>query len=454
MSLEEVLFHWGAVETDAMTVYSDIFHLGAHYLQENHEAGGRFKANPVGYFKNRGDAGGHFRIFFEDTFAETLHELQDADFAILGGLTYYGRRNVMDRASKMYAMIFDIDGVTDSSLNAFMSGSIHADVYPLPNYVVLSGNGIHLYYIFEEPISLYPNIKLQLKQLKYALIDKMWNQYTSVCEQKQYQGINQGFRPIGGKSKIPGVVVRAFRVNNHPVSLAELSRYVPEQFRVDEEQRWKESLISIDEAKTLWPEWYEKVVLLKDTTPNYWDLSQKVHGEDPYAIYHWWIRKIREGATYGHRYYSIMCLAIYASKCRVPYDQLEKDALALQPFLNSLNPDMPFRKSDVQSALECYDLRYCTFPRRDIEKLSGIEIPANKRNYRTREDHLKYMRGLKALKSSLGEDVVGGRPNKKELVREYRQQHPDISNKSQVARDLGISVKTVAKWWDSAPQAE
>lgn len=454
MGLTDVLLQWGAYEVDAMTVYSDMFHLGEHYLQVKNEAGGSFKANPVGYYKNKGDATGHFRIFFDDTFEETLKELQEADFAILGGLSYFGRRNVMERASKIYAMIFDVDGITDSSLNAFLSGSIHADVYPLPNFLILSGNGMHLYYIFEEPISLYPNIKLQLKQLKYALIDKMWNQYTSTIEQKQFQGINQGFRPIGGRSKIPGVAVRAFRVNNHPVSLAELSRYVPEEFRVDEEQRWKDSKISLDEAKILWPDWYERVVLLKDPTPNYWDLSQKVHGKDPYAIYHWWIRRIHEGAVYGHRYYAIMCLAIYASKCRVPYETLKKDALSLQPFLNSLNPDMPFRESDVYSALECYDLRYCTFPRRDIEKLSSIEIPANKRNYRTRADHLKYMRGLKALKSSLGEDVAGGRPSKKDMVREYRQQHPEIDNKSQVARDLGISVKTVAKWWDSTQENE
>ena len=36
----------------------------------------------------------------------------------------------------------------------------------MPTFLVLSGNGLHLYYVFEEPIDLYPNIKIQLKKPK------------------------------------------------------------------------------------------------------------------------------------------------------------------------------------------------------------------------------------------------------------------------------------------------
>ena len=68
------------------------------------------------------------------------------------------------------AIIFDLDGVTPKSLNAFLNGAFEADAYPIPNYIALSGHGVHLYYLFEYAIPLYPNIKMQLKAFKYAII--------------------------------------------------------------------------------------------------------------------------------------------------------------------------------------------------------------------------------------------------------------------------------------------
>ena len=31
---------------------------------------------------------------------------------------------------------------------------------PMPTYLVASGSGLHIYYVFDKPIDLYPNIKL------------------------------------------------------------------------------------------------------------------------------------------------------------------------------------------------------------------------------------------------------------------------------------------------------
>ena len=162
-----------------MDVYSDMFHLGEGLIQKSGSESQNGKSNPLGYWKSSGAQKGHYRILFDDTFEETLRELQDADFAIVNGITYFGRKNIQASANKMYALIFDLDGITDSTLNNFLSGAIRAKAYPVPNYIILSGHGIHLYYIFEDPVPLYPNIKLQLKNLKYALTEKMWNSFSS-----------------------------------------------------------------------------------------------------------------------------------------------------------------------------------------------------------------------------------------------------------------------------------
>ena len=188
------------------------------------------------------------------------------NFAILNGLTYFGRRNSQERASKMYALIFDLDGINPVKLNNFLSGAYLGDAYPIPNYIVLSGHGVHLYYVFEYGISLFPNIKLQLKELKYALTEKIWNEYTSVEKKKQFQGINQGFRVIGGMTKEGADFgkTRAFRLNTTLFCLDQLNEYIPKEHRIDESKLFKESKLTLVQAQKKYPDWYEKVILNKN----------------------------------------------------------------------------------------------------------------------------------------------------------------------------------------------
>ena len=288
---DEIIKKWGGHEVSAMQVYTDLFGLGEGLIQRQDEEPGEFKSNPLGYWKNDGEQRGHRRILFDDTFEETLKEMQEADFSIMNGLTYFGKRNAAENASKMYAMIFDIDGITDETLNNFLSGAYVSEAYPVPNYVVLSGHNIHLYYRFESPIALYPNIKLQLKELKYSLTGKLWNRYTSTEKKVQFQGINQGFRVIGGKTKIEGVRVRAFELNVHPFSLEELCQFVPEAKRVDETKQYREHKYTLEKARQLFPIWYDRRVLNKQPSGRWTDKRD---------LYDWWKRKIKESASYGH----------------------------------------------------------------------------------------------------------------------------------------------------------
>lgn len=437
--LEDILIKWGGVEVPAMEVYTDIFNLGYNEIQRYNEDRADFKANPIGYWKNQDKSKGHYRIMFDDTFEETLKELQEADFSILNGISYFGRKNVQEHASKMYCMIFDLDGVTDKTLNAFLNGAFEVDAYPIPNYIALSGHGVHLYYVFEYAIPLYPNIKMQLKAFKYALIEKIWNMYTSTDKRKQFQGINQGFRVIGGKTKIEGVRVRAFRINQHPFNLEQLGKYIPAESRVDESKLWKESKLTLAEAKKKYPRWYEDKILNK-CPRRYWTCKKD--------LYEWWKEKIKEGATFHHRYFSIMCLAIYGAKCGVDFEEVKADAFGLIPFLNSINPQEPFTENDCISALECYDTRYCTFPIDDIIKISGIAIEKNKRNGRKKSQHIKMVNEMRKFKRDvLEEDEYknNGRPDKRNLVIEYIQANPKASV-TQISKDLGISRPTVYKY--------
>lgn len=440
--LEDVLRDWGAEEVGAMEVYSDIFHLGEGYIQKKDEEVGNLKANPLGYWKNKDSNKGHYRVFFEDTFEETLRELQEADFCIMNGISYFGRRNSQEKASKMYAMIFDLDGVTEKSLNNFLSGSFRAEVYPIPNYVALSGHGVHLYYVMDEPVSLYPNIKIQLKAFKYALTEKMWNGYTSTLEDPQYQGINQGFRCIGGKTKIEGVRVRAFKLNDHPFTLSQLGEYIPDEYKVDEAKIWKEAKLTLAEAKEIFPEWYKSRIEEGSKDKGHWICKRD--------LYEWWKRQIRSGATLHHRYFSLMCLAIYGIKSGISEEEVMKDAEELIPFLNDIAPDQPFTKSDMLSAMECYDSGYFTFPLEDIEKISGIMIKRNKRNFQRQDWHLEEARAIRDIrqkrKGTKWTDH-NGRKSKELDVKMWKALHPE-GRKADCIRELKVDRKTVSKYWD------
>lgn len=438
--LEDVLREWGASEVTAMEVYSDIFSLGDGLIQRSGDESRNGKSNPLGYWKDSHTQKGHYRIMFDDTFEDTLRELQEADFAIINGVSYFGRKNLQASANKMYALIFDLDGVTDSSLNNFMSGAIRAEAYPVPNYIALSGHGVHLYYLFEDPVPLYPNIKIQLKNLKYALTEKLWNEYTSKEKKIQYQGINQGFRPIGGKTKIDGVRVRAFRVNYHPFTLSQLCDYVSDEYRIDESKLYKESTMTLDQAQKKYPEWYQKRVVEGDSTRGHWTCKRD--------LYDWWKRQIRVGASFHHRYFNIMCLAIYAVKSGISEEELRSDAMGLIPFMNDIYPEESFTEVDVESALECYDERYCTFPIDDISKLSGIQIKKNKRNGRKQAVHLQRARAVQMIDYPDGEwRNKEGRPDRRAEVIQWRSDHPE-GIKADCIRDLKIDRKTVSKYWD------
>lgn len=449
--MEKVLEDFGLEKVSSVELFEDMFKIGEGFLQNANEPSGLFKANPLGWFsdgktykdKKTGKIkqSWKYRIFFEDTYIDTLQELQQHKFALYNGISYFGKKNLSQHASKMYAMIFDLDGVNSKTLTNFLHGALNAGHYPVPNYIVLSGHGVHLYYILEYPVNLYPNIKLQLKTLKYKLIERIWNMYTST-EKPQFQGIFQPFRIIGGKTKADAKIDRsvAYKVASQcNVTIKYLNEFVEEEFRVDDSKLYQENQYTLMEAKKLFPEWYAEVVESGGKKQGRWFVSRN--------LYDWWIKKIKDGATFGHRYFCIMALVIFAIKCDVERDEAYADAVSLVPYLNNLNADAPFKISDVNSAFECFDLRYIKFPRHDLEKLTAIAMPANKRNGRTRATHLKIMNAIRDIeymdKDWRNKD---GAPTKESIVQEWKKRNPQ-GRKADCIHETGLSKPTVLKWW-------
>lgn len=417
------------------------------------------KPNAVYLYRDEQAGRERRRIMLNDTWEQDyMNYVEENPLTLCSGLVYRGRSNKLQHSQRMNALIFDLDGVGLSELrNLFLRFGGEPERLrrlPMPTFLILSGTGLHVYYVFREPVDLYPNIKVQLKSLKYDLTFRMWEyKATSKLKAIQYQSINQCFRMVGSLNDKHDTRLVAFRTGER-VTLDYLNAYAKPENRVDVNKPFSPSKMTRAQAKEAYPEWYERVVVNGQKGRKKWDISGKVHGSDPYALYHWWLRQIG-GIEGGHRYFFLMCLAIYAYKCGVPKKQLRKDMQKAFEELQTVKHENALTEDDIRSALEAYDKEYYNFTISDIEALTNVRIEKNKRNGRKQKDHIELMNTMKELKKRLGEPVNEGRPvgsgTAQEQVCKWREQHPD-GTKSQCKNETGLSYPTIRKWWEYQPK--
>lgn len=380
----------------------------------------------------------HTRIVFDDL-AE-LYELLENDCAFMSPISYFGRNRTAKNARFIYSLVFDLDEVGRTQIDNFFNFWVFQKRIPKPTYVVNSGGGVHLYYVFKEPIKMIPKNQKALKILKYELTTKLWNEDTSGLKERQYQGLNQGFRLVGSKTK-RGETVTCWRTGER-TTVEELASYIKKENQKDVGilfRMWN-STMPLEEAKKKFPEWYEQRIVMGRQKMS-WTCNRK--------LYDWWLKQA-DKASVHHRYWYIFCLTVYAKKCEVPFEELKQDALNLVELMNKKAPENPFTEDDVFSALKAYDEEHKSFTRDEISKLSAIEIKANKRNGRKQQIHLEIARSTQAILNKVNGTSwrnENGRPSKEIEVFKYLSKHP-CASKAEVIRETGLSKKTVYKYYD------
>ena len=384
---------------------------------------------------------------------------RDDIFCLMAPLSYAGKSRSAKAARFMYAMAFDLDMIkvsddkkTPIGLIDLWNGHIEAaDRLPKPTYIVSSGTGLHLYYVFNQPIPLFENIVKQLQKLKHELTYMLWNEgIVSIKSENdiQYEGIFQGFRVPGTITK-NGSKAKVYETGKK-VDLEYLNNYVDEKYQV-KEFAYK-SKVTKSEAKNLYPTWYEeRIVQGKKGLLHPWAISRN--------LYDWWKTEILKKAKVGHRYYCLMMLAVYAVKCGnydpkknpnpVTRDELERDAFEIMRYFETLtnSEDNHFDEGDVLDALDAYDNAMQTYPRNSVEYRAGFRLPENKRNGRKQSVHLKIARSTLSIMNDERGSSLQGRPDKKSIIAEWQLLHPNGS-KAECHRDLNIDPKTIRKWWN------
>lgn len=429
-------------EVDPLAFYREIFPVGS-FQDKGHTE--RKAGNGMLIYKNEHGQHWHKLIFDDLTEIPNWYGVEDV---YIRSASFIGKNTKNENASMIYALVFDLDGQGITELQMVTQFMRKGTNIPKATFVVLSGHGLHLYYVLETPIRATMNNIRKLNKLKEGMTKLIWNRYTSNIEKIQFQYCLQGFRMVGSASKMgKRYPVRAYRFSDEHYTIEELVSWIPklkewDEYRIDMTER---DTVPKETAKKLWPEWYEYRINQRQS--NKWHIKRD--------LYDWWKNKIVEGATYGHRYFCIMCLAIFAIKCDISEEELKRDALELVPILDRLSndkdPKSRFTEDDVLSALHGYRENFKTWGRDKLALVSAIPMAPNKRNYRTRAEHLVLARGIKDIKKKMGE-VVEGRPKgsgtKKEIIVQWKLEHP-TGCKADCHRDTGLDPKTIRKWWDN-----
>lgn len=387
------------------------------------------------------------RIIFDDL--TMIEDLRDVEFVVVPPIGFSGRRRLSKYAYLFYGLCIDLDDVGVDNLIDLLY-EMQNKLLPMASYIINSGTGLHVVYLFETPIPALPQYFESMGRLKEALSDMIWNQYTSRAEKKQYQGIFQGYRMVGSQTKIGEEYrVTAFRYGEK-VSLRYLNDFVGKEDQcIFDDLKYT----NLTEAKELWEDWYQRRIVEGQPVGNYkLTDEQKVRRR---AWYEAWKERIRKSAFDGNRHYCIGVLFHYAMKAEIPLDEALDDAIDLIPYLNGLTTkiDNEFTEADVLAAMKYYDRKFIKMGRQGIKKMTKIDIGETKRNDQNREWHLEDMRSKKANMKRRGQPFKNpeGRPKgsgtAQQKVAAYRADHPE-STVTEVAKALGISRTTVYKWWD------
>ena len=426
-------------EVHYMDFYRDIFPEGSFEERGEYEDG---KYNGIAIAIEKGSKRAKRMTITDDL--DTIADMVGShDFCLMSPISYAGKSRKSSNARFMYALAIDLDGMTERKHWDFFMEQINRGHemlqfvwgLPRPTYLVSSGSGIHIYYVFKQPIPMFKNIVEELEKLKRRLTWQAWTQGASSLHDKvQYESLFQGFRVVGTITK-DGGRCRAFSVGEK-VTVEYLNKFVPEDHRAV--SFVYKSDLRLEDAKKKYPEWYQRRIVEKRPR-NTWTCKK--------AVYDWWIRKLKEGAEQGHRYWCIMTLATYAQKCGVPRETLEEDAYGLIPFMNTKGDE--FTEDDVMHALEAYTDSYATYPIDTIVWRTGIQIEKNRRNGQKQSDHLEEARAIRDIRMRRqGRKWTdgNGRPDKLSVVAEWRSEHSE-GTKAECIRETGLSKPTVYRWW-------
>lgn len=376
---------------------------------------------------------------------EAIDQAADRNDILLGGSTYFKNFVSKATAKDVHALIIDMDNVWAGVLQSALQNDWNEDdkELPKPTYIVNSGTGLHLYFLFDEPIPHYVCNSEKIDQLYRRLAVQ---QTTSrIYLQKQVQWFGQDFRMAGSLNKY---------------------NWRNEVFRVGEKwdiDRLAQAVGMEDTHFVRYGEPRTRQPVKRERTKNRtkrkgWRCNQ--------GFYDYTLERCRNETKEGNRYMSFCALTVIAWKCNVPISKVEQDLKGLIPKYNK-GAKRQITEKEIEHALRMYNEKAMLTQRERLQDWIGWEYkPQTNRHYgkqvfKRKKSQEARDKGLKntnlevrgwAVRDAMYPDGEwrnkDGAPSKQEEVRAWRQLHLDGKPKDCMA-DTGISKNTVYRWWNA-----
>ena len=303
---------------------------------------------------------------------------------------------------KVYGLVVDLDGISVPDVELLLQTQFFL---LRPTYVVNSGHGLHLVYVFDKPVDAYRWAVYEL-DIVYRLLKEHFIE-AGTDYHVDNVGLVHMFRIIGSRTKI-GCTCTAYRAGGlWPV--AELAEHLGYHWadRSGMEPR-RPSTGPKGGAKTKWkPNGYRAF---------YVKTKSRIIKETPV----------------GNRYMSMLALATVGYKCHVHAEDVEKDLRYLQGVFNGRKDAPAIRDAEIGKAMAGYNDKAMTVKRETLNGWLGFNFEPQKRNGRSQAEHLERNRQLI-------------HDTKIRYIRLYLQSHPNASS-SEISRNTPVSRQTVVRY--------
>lgn len=450
-------------------------------------------------------------IFFKDKIGrngnkgkDTILKLDDAlktyrntSNISVGACQFYNDVRNLELLKNVFALVIDADSVTSSRLEYLLKNDMKLNInsttthkMPKPTYMVNSGTGIHLYYVFGEPIPYFHKQNQEMKDLYTRMVIDLTTQHHFGMKQ-QTLWIGQPFRMVGSPTKLGtettafrygdiwniddlakwyGVPSRKYRSNLFGIhEICNTNTVVRGQDVATFERRREKKIVDVnDNIKQnlvfdmgMSPEVAEQfglsydIVKVSDTAENKQEEQKPKNKKTGWTtntkFYDYVLANIKTKTTCGHRYYSMVALCAAAKKCEIDKEQLQMDLKELVNYFNIEAKEHKYpivEEHEIESALVSFKDIGIRNRRETLEDWLGWKFEAKKRNKRSREVHLERARAMLKMSIKYGEVNMGKKADKyKAGIEQYMIENP-TARKCDVIRGTGYDKKTVYKYYN------
>jgi hypothetical protein len=355
---------------------------------------------------------------------EALEFLSSRSNAYVFPAAFYGDFPKKELLRDLLGFVVDIDDVSYAGLENLLD-EFEAEPRLEPSYLVKTGGGYHLWYVFGDPVEYRKRWLKKVDEINDALYD-FWFEHAGGCVcDKACRGIPHGFRPPGSLTKGGDPVVCFRRERSLAVSITDLADTLGV------------SLVKRDGGIID----FQPVGDEPSPTPSPVTRKGTARGTmRARNLYDWTLREVPQRTRKGNRYLSLFCLAGLAWGCGVAKEEVRRD-LERVVADNWSNGSDPVRKHEIDSAMRGYCYDYATLRRSTREELLGWNYgPPQKRNYgdehRTRSEHMEEVNEARRVRSIT-------------RLQKALKKNPDATKK-ELQRMTGLSYPTVLRYYDTA----